>query len=262
MTDEQTGWTRFAQSAVAIVGAGVAGAMSGLLGDPVAGAVAGESFAQIGNELARRALSPRQEERVGAVLVMAAGGVMANQALGMELRTDGFFDGERSDADEVVEGVLIAAKDEHQERKLPYYANLLARMPFLQGMDVYVLNELIGAAESMSWLDMQLLSIVGRPEELGLPDADYVGTAENWNDWAVTEAFTTMLNGSRLIIFPREKSAEGPRIPRFDLRMSSIQRGRLGLLLYDFMELDKIPVMELKPIYDALVRGASADAHR
>ena len=77
--------------------------MGTLLGDPVSGAMAGQALAEIGNDVARRVLSPREEQRVGAVLVLAAGGVMANQTLGMTLRADGFFDGERSEADEIID---------------------------------------------------------------------------------------------------------------------------------------------------------------
>ena len=178
---------------------------------------------------------------------------MANQTLGMSLRTDGFFDGVRSDANEIIEGVLLAVKGEHEEKKLPYIANLLARMPFLEGMNVYVLNQLVAKAEAMSWMEMQLLAIVSRPEDLPLPDLEYAGLASNLNDWAVTEAFTEMLNLGRLLLFAEEPLGKRPRA---DLRMSKITLGRLGRLLVEYMELGKIPINELRPIFESLVAGA------
>ena len=254
MVEGEPDWLRFTQSAFAVAGAGMGSSLSILVGDPLAGAMAGQAFAEIASELARRVLSPREEQRVGTVLVLAAGGVIANQTLGMSLRTDGFFDGARSDASEIIEGVLLAAKGEHEEKKLPYMANLLARMPFLEGMNVYALNQLIAKAETLSWLEMQLLAIVARPEDLPLPDVEYAGQASNLNDWAVTEAFTEMLNRGRLLLF-----AEGETLGEFtqtDLRMSKIKLGRLGLLLVDYMELGKIPIDDLRPICESLVGGA------
>ena len=95
--DGESALRRLTGSAMAMAGAG-AGAAAGLLfGNPVAGAVVGQALAEVGNDIARRVLSPRQEERAGTVLVLAAAAVVAKETMGETVREDGFFDGERSD---------------------------------------------------------------------------------------------------------------------------------------------------------------------
>ncbi|MFE4952321.1 hypothetical protein ACFQ9V_19620 [Leifsonia sp. NPDC056665] len=251
MDVHEPGWQRLARSTLAVTGAGVGAAVSTLVHDPILGSMAGQAFAEIGNEFATRVLAPREEQRIATVLVLAAGGVIANQTLGMTLRSDGFFDGDRSDADQIIEGMLLAAKTEHEEKKLPYMANLLARTPFLEGMDVYVLEKLIAEAESTSWLQLQLLAIVHRPKELPLPDVQYSGRASDWNEWAVTQTLTELLDARRLLVFPSSKGAHGQ--PGFDLRMSSIKLGQLGALLVQTMELTSIPLDELRPLHEELI---------
>jgi hypothetical protein len=71
----------------------------------------------------------RETKRIGATLTFAAAKIKERLDSGQNLRSDGFFDEDasnRAPADEIAEGVVIAAQREHEEKKLKFYGNLLA----------------------------------------------------------------------------------------------------------------------------------------
>lgn len=72
-------------------------------------------------EVTRRVLSRREEARAGGAFLAAAEALEERQDAGQQLRDDGFFvrSNGRADADEVVEGVLLAAQRSYEERKVP-----------------------------------------------------------------------------------------------------------------------------------------------
>ena len=148
----------------------VAGGL-GLLTGP-AGAVVG-AFAQpalsrtiqwgIG-EFRRRVLAPREDARVASVVVLASRKCQANLSAGRTLRQDGFFDpaaNDRAAAEEVLEGVLLAAQREHEEKKLPFIGNLLANLAFDPTVDRAGANWLVSQAERLTYRQLCLLGSVG-----------------------------------------------------------------------------------------------------
>ena len=79
------------------------------------------------NEAKNRFFSPRERRRVMTILGLIALAIESEQKQGRAPRDDDFFDREvdgRTSAQELGEAVLYAARDEHEERKLPYLANL------------------------------------------------------------------------------------------------------------------------------------------
>jgi len=257
---DDSGVQRLIQSAGAVAGAAVGAATGLLVGDPVLGAAAGQTLSEVGKEIARRYLSPRQEQRAGTVLVLAAANIMANEALGNKLRNDGFFDGERSDAEEIAEGILLAAMDEHEERKLPYMANMLGNLGFMPQIDVNTANRALSAAEQLSWLEMRILAIVSRKEELPLPAIDLPNYAPNWADWTTIRAANDLRSESKgMLAYPRREEPSRTGIRIYDLRMSSLKLSSGGQLLSGLMELDSITRPELEPIYQSLLRAAPPD---
>lgn len=243
-----------------MAGTAVGTATGLLIGDPVLGAAAGQALTEVGNEIARRFLSPRQEQRAGTVLVLAAANIVANEALGNTLRDDGFFDGERSDAEEIAEGILLAAMDEHEERKLPYMANMLGNLGFMPQIDVNTANRALSAAEQLSWLEMRILAIVSRKQEFPLPAFDLPNYAPNWADWTVIRAANDLRSESKgMLTYPRREEPSRTGIRTYDLRMSSLKLSSDGQLLVGLMGLESITRPELEPVYQSLLRATPAD---
>lgn len=111
-----------------VMGAGFGATVGAQMGDPVAGAMDGEALTQLGEDFIDRVLSPRQEARIASVLDYAGVLVTEGIAAGRTIRDDGFFNAPHLDASEVFEGVLLVVRDEHEAKKLPYIAHLMAQI--------------------------------------------------------------------------------------------------------------------------------------
>jgi hypothetical protein len=95
------------------------------------------------------------------------------------LRDDGFFDpgiNNRSTAEEVIEGVLLAAQREHREKKIPYLGNLLASFAIYDDFDRSSANMLIGLSMDLSYTQLCLLAICEETERWKLRTAPYLLT--------------------------------------------------------------------------------------
>lgn len=145
------------------------GAGIGLLVGGPGGAVAGGAAApalvymvrKVATEIGSRVLGPREEVRIGAVLTFAAAKVQEKIAAGQRPRDDEFFHPlhERTSGEEILEGVLLTAQREHEERKIPFYANLLANIVFRTDIDRFQANLLIRTAQRLSYRQLCLLTL-------------------------------------------------------------------------------------------------------
>lgn len=126
----------------AAIGTAVAGPL-GAVGGALAGTVLEKGFQLVGTEIKKRMLSPREERRIGAVYAYANQKINRNLVAGRMIRTDSFFEviGEaRPTNEEILEGVLLAAQKEYEEKKLKYLGNLYANLPFNEAVDSRMAN--------------------------------------------------------------------------------------------------------------------------
>jgi hypothetical protein len=239
-------------------GALLSGALS--LAMPDAGgallaAVSGTALSQAGADVAERLMSPRQEQRIGAVFIQAAAAITARQQLGEETRSDDFFDGDRSNGAEFTEGVLLAARDSYEERKIPYLGNLIANVAFDGDISPGAAYVALRLAEEMSWLDMCILGVFLDSERYPMPGRE-VARPESWSSWSTISSFNGMTEGSTaLLMNKRTVGSHGE--PRHDLTLSGIQVSSRGTLVGGLMQLRDIPSTDLRPIYTVLTDGTS-----
>lgn len=234
-----------------IVGAGI-GATLGIMGIPelsVVGAMAGQALGQMGADFANRVLSHREQVRIGGVLGVAAAALVERQVAGTPVRADGFFDGERSNFDEIVEGVLLSAKAEYEEHKVPYMGNLIASIATDSDIDINLANALIELTDRLSWLDLQILAIFSRRDEFPLPEHDRHLNAIDWSGYSVLRAVSKLGLGQEELIHAPMKQEAGAAIPTFDLKLSATQLQSMGALLVETLQLEKIPKSELLKTY-------------
>lgn len=247
-----------AETVFRYVGSAFGAVAAAQIGDPLVGAAVGEVIGQAANDFATRMLSVRQERRVATVVELAAVRIGQRVRAGDSLRDDGLFDAVNAEATEIVEGVMLAARDEHQEKKLPYLANLLTGIAFYSDVSVEAANLILRDAEQMSWLEMCVLSIVHRSDEYPLPD-HYLGDVTSWGDWPTKHAFRVLMSDMGYLFPPEKPRGPGDKLALRDLRMSAIQLTNRGLLLSALMGLDTIPATDLEAIYASLVSAAAID---
>jgi hypothetical protein len=166
-----------------ITGTAVGAIAGAALGGPpgaVAGAAAGAAISNvlrnIGNDISERMLSPREKVRIGAALIFAFDKIQANFKNGHKLRDDDFFDdkpSERAASKEIVEGVLLAAQREYEEKKTRLYGNLLANIAFSIGISRAHASLLVRLTQSLSYRQLCLLSIFGQRDRFILRQNNY-----------------------------------------------------------------------------------------
>lgn len=244
-----------------IVGAGadMAGAATGatlstFLGGPAGaaiGAAIGHTFRKIGAEIDNRYISPREDERVASALSYAIERAEEKIEEGEEIRDDGFFDegtDDRSSADEIVEGALIAAQREHEERKIEYIGSLIANICFDESLDSSQSNALISTAERMSWRQIRILSYISRLQEftgrnreahtfdfvsirgLELPPDDFL------HEFSELQQMRLLMDLEAFMDFP--------------LDPEKYVVSKFGRQLYSLMELDSVEISVLQEIHD------------
>jgi len=157
---------------IGFVAGGPPGAVLGALFGP---AIA-EAFKKVGNEIANRILGPREKVRIGATINYASEKIMDNIKNGKIIRDDDFFkekDGQRPPADEILEGILLTAQKEYEEKKLKFHGNLLANLVFHPEIDRAQANMLIRLSERLSYRQLCLIAIFGVPQNYNLLESSY-----------------------------------------------------------------------------------------
>lgn len=256
-----------------VVGA-IAGTAIGAIGGPlgmVAGAVVGVGVARavkrVGSEVHERVLAPRQRERAGLALAVAVGKL--GEQHGEPPRSDGFFDesaeGGRSDAEELLEGVLLRAMDAYQERKVPYMGKFFAAVARRTDISPAYAHVLLRIVDEMTY--RQFVALAYLAENLGSQEVLDLGVArEEGGPWTLPDGFDRELSelgddmgliGIRQEgggVIPAAATYGGGDITKHDL--STVTLSDLGRDLYDLLGLSGVPGDEKREIVE-LLRGGS-----
>lgn len=161
---EDAAATSFVERGADLAGALAGGALS-LVGGPLGalgGAAVGVAVKHVVAGLSSR-LAARQSIRAGAAVLFIADDAQARAVKREEPRQDGFFDGRgalRSDAEEVLEAILLQAANSYQEQKVPYIAHLydgVAHDVNVQSADAHVL---ISLADRLSYRQLVTMAVL------------------------------------------------------------------------------------------------------
>jgi hypothetical protein len=201
-----------------IGGAAVGGAVGSLAGPAgtvagaAIGAAVGEACVVVLNDLAQRYLSPREEQRVAGVAALAIDGI--RERLHWEQkRDDDFFDGEDespSAAEELFEGVLLNAKQEHEELKLPYLANFYKNLVFAPYVQRAEANYLLSIAEALTYRQFCLMSLVSQMDEFNVRDKLWAeGGTVNADSMDAAQQALYLYQRQLLISFSKEHGRGG-----------------------------------------------------
>lgn len=251
---DNPGIARIVRELPAILGGALGTTISMQTGDPVMGGTIGQVFTGIGADFVDRVLSPRQADRIEKVLELAARDVREQIEAGELPPADGLLSRGDRDAKEIVEGVLLAARDEHEEKKLPYLGKQLANIASATGLDVDTAHRLIQDAEALSWLELRMLAMVAQPEAFPLPGSGTGGHAATWPEETVVNTFRS-LEEKGYLFSNRQPSAGAGKydIPSFDLTPAGKRLTRRGHLLAMTMGLAAIPDDEIRDIQETVV---------
>jgi hypothetical protein len=239
----------------------VGGGAGAATGEPVAAALgAGGPLLIRGltwgvSEFRERVLGHREAHRVATVARLAKAKYEKNIADGKELRDDDFFLKDeatgRSSADEIIEGTFLAAQREHEERKVPYYANLIANLPFEPAIDRYTANMLLRTAQELSYRQLCLLALVAKKDHHILPNTSRRADSLGWEAWSVKEELDDLGYAKRELV---QAAHKGPGLPTSIGVPADLELNAGGAALYELMGLVEIPDSELYKL-SALLRN-------
>jgi hypothetical protein len=262
MTDDQSNEPEAVDTLISIgteIAGGVTGAAIGLFAAGPAGALAGgvagplvtHAFRKVALEIRQRFLGRREEIRIGATFTFATAKVQYNLTGGKQLRQDDFFQekmGDRSSADEIVEGTLLAAQREHEERKLRFYGNMVANIAFHPEVSRTQANQLIRQVERMTYQQLCLLALFVRMDKLNTKRGD--------NPYFVHPAITDPSIAQEMYELFDHGVFQRPDSFPPDVYISSINMpidvSAFGLKLYELTELHEVDAGELEKLSTTL----------
>ncbi len=147
---------------------------SGFLAAAALGPAVEHAILATSTEFVHKQLATREKMRIGGVMAATATRINERLEEGERPRHDGFFDpvlGQRSTANEIYEGALVAAQREHEEKKVPFLGNLLASVSFDEEIDRGHANLLVRQAEALSYRQLCILALIGEVTILAKADS-------------------------------------------------------------------------------------------
>ena len=141
------------------------------VGDPSAGHAFADYVKNSVYNLVNLFTSQRQSKRITDVTEFALNEIRRRLEDGERLRDDGFFDKtiDRSDAEEVFEDVLLKARDEPQEKKIPYIGRLFENGCFDASIDSDTLHFLCKESENLTYRQLCIIKIAHEMRERRYP---------------------------------------------------------------------------------------------
>src|SRR5215207_2268417 len=205
-------------------------------------------------EFRGRVLGHREAVRVINAIRVAKARIDERLEAGDLPRSDGFFDaGEanRSESEELLEGVLLAAQREYEERKVRCYGNLYANIAFEPAIDGVTANSLLREADELSYTQIQLLALVARKDVIPLPQAsDGSGRDVTWLAASIRNALEDIGYARRALVAAKRRPGE--RLPTNIGVPADLELTPRGELVHVLMELDQLSTEELRPLAEAL----------
>ncbi|UPA30128.1 hypothetical protein L0P85_16370 [Terrisporobacter glycolicus] len=169
------------------------------------------------------------------------------------IREKDFFEenlNNQSLAEEIMDGILISSKNEHEESKLKYYGYLLGNIMFKNDLDIDECNRLIKLSRQLTYCQIKLINmyvisqsiqipILQREDytKLGIRDYKLLGILQDTLDMIQK----SILNGSGKLV-----------LDLVQINPSKIKVQGVGTLLYNCMSLNKMPYDELEDMLDLL----------
>ncbi len=113
-------------------------------------------------DMGHRILSERENKKIIESCAYSIEKINDNIQENKKLRDDDFFNnnGEnRSNVEEIFEGVLFSAQKEHEEKKLKYYGYLFANIAFDETVSKSFANQLISISNRLTYRQLQIIAM-------------------------------------------------------------------------------------------------------
>lgn len=228
--------------------AGPGGALLGAAAGPVITSV----VKLMAVEIKTRIIGNREEVRIGAALTYALIKIEEKFKEGNEINSkyldDNLHNQTRSTAKETLEGILLTAQREYEEKKLKYIGNLYGNVLFKEYNRAFIIS-LIRMIEPLSYRQLVIIKVIGDIDKYDLkkpisaPTFDIrklnsENTQANLDYRIVDDDIMAELNDLKNKMIVKHRGGNPENLYYKDILTN------LGKTLYDLMELDSIPDVE------------------
>jgi len=201
-------------------------------------------------EFGKRVLSVRENNRIIKVMQDAVCKINVRLEKGDIPRQDEEFWMDNyvgvSGAKVILEGILLKARDEYEEKKLPYYSNMIARMAFDSSWSYQRLNAMIRMFEQLSYRQILLIALAQKKGEIETSQWD-VKFKRTQESYAYYDLFCEVSNLSSLTLFHQPGGA-------LTMGLGNKQTlSPIGKSMADLMELSSMPQEEVDEL-DGIIR--------
>lgn len=248
----------------AVIGSIAAGPIGAVIG-AITGPLITKTFKVIGKDVKDRFLSKREGVRIGATFTYALAKLKNEIDSGVSIRQDDFFipkDGERAKAEELLEGVLLAAQREYEERKVNFLGNLYANICLKENISSEHASQLIKTATNLSFRQFCMLQLlrsdVSDTLDLRLKFRGFGAQNSLWKGDAIIEVRDLQQRGL-LSVRVREKTKEQQEFNDTEyednskpIYLDDIKITDLGMKFCEMLSLQEIEASILKTVNDEL----------
>lgn len=205
------------------------------------------------NDIYENMYTSKESKRILTTLYYSLEIIQENLNKNNLIRKDNFFlkdTNEQCLAEEVINGIVISSKNEHEENKLKYYGYLLGNIMFKDNFTRDECNRLIKLSRQLTYCQIKLINmyvisqtiqvpILQREDytKLGIGDYKLLGILQDTLDMIQK----SILNGSGKLVLDVAQ-----------INPSKIKVQGTGTLLYNDMCLNKMPYDELEDILNLL----------
>jgi len=244
-----------------IAGSAAGGVVGFLMAGPAGAAMGGaagpllsRTFKTIGEEIDRRVIGPREEVRIGAAYTFAIQKLQENLSSGnSQKREDAFFEESRAGraaAEEILEGIVLTAQREYEERKVAFLGYLYANICTNASVTREHANQLIKTASNLSFRQFCLLAALkvrrDREESFTFRLSFALDNASIQKQDVIAELRDLHQRG--LVTLKLETIDSGIDDHTSPIDKQGINISSSGLEFYDLLSLDRLALDDLAPI--------------
>lgn len=207
------------------------------------------------NEIYEKIYTLKESKKILTTLYYSLEVTKENLDKNNSIRKDDFFVesiNEQCLAKEIMNGIVISSRNEHEESKLKYYGYLLGNIMFKENLDRDECNRLIKLSRQLSYCQIKLINMYVISQTIQIPilqreDYTKLGVG-NYKLLGILQDTLDMiqksiLNGSGKLV-----------LDVVQINPSKIKVQGIGTLLYNYMSLSKMPYDELEDILNLLSR--------
>lgn len=240
-----------------IIFAGPTGAIGGAVVGPVATKILSRTCLDVYDRITGRGAS-----RATAAAAFAVSEIKNRIEAGGQLRDDGFFDASasRSEADEVLEGVMLKCRDEHEEKKARFYGQLFASAALDSSFSAGYLNRALAILDQLTYQQLCLLGLLANEDRDCWRTTDFIDSDAQlpFESLAILEQLFDLF---RLTLVHRAgppgsdpDSLESSIfiMDPFQIVPAEIQLTRLGRMLVEVLRVQNIPRQDLNALFEAM----------